>query len=100
MTNRPVALGQKRTIVLDNLEHGYFTLGHPEQLDYPYEHIYALVADRVARAKGKAMGKKGLDGLGLKTLFFGGGAYTFPRYLQNLYPGTLADVAEIDRNDP
>ncbi len=58
VTNRPVALGQKRTIVLDNLEHGYFTLGHPEQLDYPYEHIYALVADRVARAKGKAMGKK------------------------------------------
>ncbi len=96
VSNRPVALGQKRTIVLDNLEHGYFTLKHPEQLDYPYEHIYALVADRVARAKAKAMGKKGLDGLGLKTLFFGGGAYTFPRYLQNRYPGTLADVAEID----
>ncbi len=96
VTNKPVALGQKRTIVLDNLEHGYFTLGHPEQLDYPYEHIYALVADRVAKAKGKRLGKKGLDGLELKTLFFGGGAYTFPRYMQNLYPGTLADVAEID----
>jgi hypothetical protein len=96
VNNSPVALGQKRTIVLDALEHGYFTLGHPEQIDYQYEYVYALVADRVARAKGKALGKTGLDGLGLKTLFFGGGAYTFPRYLQNLYPGTLADVAEID----
>jgi MFS family permease len=96
VTNKPVALGQKRTIVLDNLEHGYFTLGHPEQLDYPYEYIYALVADRAARAKGKKEGVKGLDKLGLKTLFFGGGAYTFPRYLQHLYAGTIADVAEID----
>jgi hypothetical protein len=96
VNNSPVALGQKRTIVLDALEHGYFTLGHPEQIDYQYEYVYALVADRVARARGKAQGKTGLEGLGLKTLFFGGGAYTFPRYLQNLYPGTLADVAEID----
>ena len=96
VTNKPVALGQKRTIVLDNLEHGYFTLGHPEQLDYPYEYIYALVAHRVAKAKAKAENKPDLKNLGLKTLFFGGGAYTFPRYLQNLYPGTLADVAEID----
>jgi MFS family permease len=94
--NQPVALGQKRTIVLDNLEHGYFTLGHPEQLDYEYEHIYALVADRVARARALEKKTDKLEGLGLKTLFFGGGAYTFPRYLQNRYGGLLADVAEID----
>jgi predicted MFS family arabinose efflux permease len=94
--NQPVALGQKRTIVLDNLEHGYFTLGHPEQLDYEYEHIYALVADRVARARAKEKKTDKLEDLGVKTLFFGGGAYTFPRYLQSKYTGTLADVAEID----
>jgi hypothetical protein len=94
--NKPEALGNKRTIVLDNLEHGYFTLGHPEQVDYDYEHIYGLVAHRVAKTKAKDLKADGLDKLGLKTLFFGGGAYTFPRYLQNLYPGTLADVAEID----
>src|SRR5262249_22190505 len=35
---------QKRTLVLDNLIHGYFILNHPERLDYDYEHIYALVA--------------------------------------------------------
>ncbi len=42
VTNEPDAEGQKRTLVLDNLIHGYFILGHPERLDYDYEHIYAL----------------------------------------------------------
>ncbi len=42
---------QKRTLVLDNLIHGYFILGHPERLDYDYEHIYALVAYRAAKAE-------------------------------------------------
>ena len=40
---------QQRTLVLDNLIHGYFILDHPERLDYDYEHIYALVAYRAAR---------------------------------------------------
>ena len=44
---------EKRTLVLDNLIHGYFILGHPERLDYDYEHIYALVAYRAALANGK-----------------------------------------------
>ena len=57
MTNEPDADGQKRTLVLDNLIHGYFILGHPERLDYDYEHIYGLVAHRVAAAKAKATGK-------------------------------------------
>ncbi len=45
--------GQNRTLVLDNLIHGYFILGHPERLDYDYEHIYALVAYRAAKSAGK-----------------------------------------------
>jgi MFS family permease len=43
----------RRTLVLDNLIHGYFILDHPERLDYDYEHIYALVAYRAAKASGK-----------------------------------------------
>ena len=39
--------------MLDNLIHGYFILGHPERLDYDYEHIYALVAHRVAEGQGE-----------------------------------------------
>ncbi len=91
------AEGKKRTLVLDNLIHGYFILDHPERLDYDYEHIYALVADRVARAKAKAKpDPKKADASALNTMFLGGGAYTFQRYILNKYPGSVAEVAEID----
>ena len=91
------AEGKKRTLVLDNLIHGYFILDHPERLDYDYEHIYALVADRVARAKAKTRkDPNAADAKALKTMFLGGGAYTFQRYMLSKYPGSRADVAEID----
>ena len=94
--NEPDADGQKRTLVLDNLIHGYFILGHPERLDYDYEHIYALVADRVAKAKARCDRQSRAPAPPLRTLFLGGGAYTFQRYMQHAYPGTAVDVAEID----
>jgi MFS family permease len=55
VNNEPESGGSivRRTLVLDNLIHGYFVLGHPERLDYDYEHIYALVAYRAAKASGK-----------------------------------------------
>ncbi|MFO0959032.1 MAG: fused MFS/spermidine synthase [Isosphaeraceae bacterium] len=87
---------RKRTLVLDNLIHGYFLLGHPEHIEYDYEFIYAQVAHRVAMAKGKAAGLPAGEVPPINTMFLGGGAYTFPRYLQHKYPGTTADVAEID----
>lgn len=96
VNNEPVEDTVKRTIVLDNLIHGYFILGRPERLDYDYEHIYALVSRRVAEAKAKAQGLDKTENVPLRTLFLGGGAYTFPRYMQNLYPKTECDVAEID----
>ncbi|WP_435009977.1 fused MFS/spermidine synthase [Tundrisphaera lichenicola] len=95
--NSPDAEGKKRTLVLDNLIHGYFILGHPERLDYDYEHIYALVSDRIAQAKAKAKpDPKPSDASALNTMFLGGGAYTFQRYILNKYPGSVAEVAEID----
>jgi spermidine synthase len=94
--NESEAEGQKRTLVLDNLIHGYFILGHPERLDYEYEHIYGLVAHRVAAARAKAAGKSNASQAPLRTLFLGGGAYTFQRYMQYKYPETSVDVAEID----
>jgi MFS family permease len=170
ITNEPVQDTdlQRRTLVLDNLIHGYFILGHPERLDYDYEHIYSLVAYRAAKAGGKitlapdsppttrkattktsarlpdqvfatetqekGAGKPAGNDLDktkdqdkarkdapdqveqendeddrrtpvlpkverstLKTLFLGGGAYTFQRHMQYAYPGTGVDVAEIDR---
>ncbi len=93
------AEGKKRTLVLDNLIHGYFILDHPERLDYDYEHIYALVADRVAKSKAKAKGPDAAtrpDAQALDTMFLGGGAYTFQRYILDKYKGSTAEVAEID----
>jgi MFS family permease len=87
---------RKRTLVLDNLIHGYFIVGHPEQLDYDYEHIYAIVAKRALDAKRQSGDPTAPAGTPLSTLFLGGGSYTFPRYLQKVYPGTACDVAEID----
>ena len=55
-SNEPDADGQKRTLVLDNLIHGYFILGHPERLDYDYEHIYALVSQ--TRGAGEGQGRR------------------------------------------
>jgi len=96
VTNEPDDEGQKRTLVLDNLIHGYFILDHPERLDYDYEHIYALVADRLVKAKTASEKTSGTPWSPLKTLFLGGGAYTFQRYMQHTFAGTEVDVAEID----
>jgi spermidine synthase/MFS family permease len=96
VTKSEDAEGEMRTLVLDNLIHGYFILNHPERLKYDYEHIYALVTYRVLQAKAKAAGLPEGQFLPPRTLFLGGGSYTFPRYLQKVYPGTACDVAEID----
>lgn len=91
-----------RTLVLDNLIHGYFMLGRPGHLEYDYEYIYALASHRAAAAKARAAGLTTSEGAPdaskapLNAMFLGGGAYTFPRYLAALYPGTRSDIAEID----
>lgn len=86
--------GLRRTLVLDNLIHGYELLGQPNRLDYDYEHIYAYVTERVMKAKQAAAGDKGKVDLG--ALFLGGGSYTYPRYLQSVYPRVWCEIAEID----
>lgn len=88
--------GQKRILVLDNLIHGYFIIGHPERLDYDYEQIYALVTHRHAKKRAEALKLKAPSEAPLKTLFLGGGAYCFPRHLKHVYPKVEAEVAEID----
>ncbi len=90
--NENDAKGHKRTLVLDNLIHGYEFLGQPRKLDYSYEHIYALVTDRLMKARTQGDDRP----IDLTTLFLGGGSYTFPRYLQAVYPRVRAEVAEID----
>ena len=72
-------------MILDNLVHSINDLEDPLYLDYAYIQIY----DEVVRwQEGKRRE--------LKTLFLGGGAYTFPRFMEVQYPRAEIDVVEID----
>jgi hypothetical protein len=93
VNNEADDVGTRRTLVLDNLIHGYELLGHPNRLDYDYEHIYAYVTNRIVEAKAKRGGAGSTE---LGTLFLGGGSYTFPRFLQAVYPRVWCEIAEID----
>jgi spermidine synthase len=74
-----------RALILDRLIHSYSSLDDPTALAYGYERIYAEATAYQAARKG-----------GLRALFVGGGGYTFPRYMEALYPDSELDVIEID----
>ena len=79
-----------RQLVLDALIHGYIDMNDYSYIHYEYEHIYATVSHRVL----KAARERGEE---LNVLFLGGGSYTFPRYLSEVYDHRIhCDVAEID----
>lgn len=74
-----------RTLMLDRLIHSYVVLDDPTILGYGYERAYAELTQT------HAAGRKEVD-----TLFIGGGGYTFPRYVEAVYPHATVDVIEID----
>jgi len=74
-----------RVLVLDRLVHSYSSLSDPKRLVYGYEQVYAEVAGQRAQANDH-----------LRALFIGGGGYTFPRYMEAMYPNSDLDVVEID----
>ncbi len=74
-----------RQVVLDHLVHSYVSLTNPRTLIYGYEKAYAEVAAyRAARDEHMSF------------LMIGGGGYTFPRYVDAVYPGSDVHVVEID----
>jgi spermidine synthase len=73
------------TLVLDHLIHSYTDLIDPYHLEYEYIRIYEeFVRWKAGRQKS------------FKTLFIGGGGYTFPRFVEMKYPDAEIDVVEID----
>lgn len=74
-----------RILILDRLVHSYSSLTDPTKLVYGYEQVYAEATAYQARGHNP-----------LKALFIGGGGYTFPRYMEAVYPGSRLDVIEID----
>lgn len=96
------------SLILDDLNHGYIIPDAPASLVYGYEHIYAWITQRYALAKTLPDPAMAADlwshvppeGTAphppLKCLFLGGGAYTYPRYIEEQYPGSELVVSEID----
>ena len=80
-----------RVLILDRLVHSYSSLDDPTQLVYGYEKAYA---ELTAYQANQAVLEDPQDPL--RALFIGGGGYTFPRYMEALYPESELDVIEID----
>jgi spermidine synthase len=74
-----------RVLILDQLVHSFNVLDDPAKLLYPYSHIWAEATEYMAQREGK-----------LRALFIGGGGYTFPRYMEAVYPDSELHVIEID----
>jgi spermidine synthase len=75
-----------RVLILDRLVHSYSSLDDPTRLVYDYEKIYAEITRYLDEKHDEP----------LRVFFIGGGGYTFPRYIEALYPNSAIDVAEID----
>ena len=73
------------SLVLDHLVHSYTDLKDPLYLEYEYIRIY----EEMVRWRAKKRGS-------FKTLFLGGGGYTFPRFIDAKYPKAEIHVVEID----
>ena len=74
-----------KALYLDQLLHSYVALDDPTYLVYGYEKIFGEIATHVAQKEPN-----------FRALFIGGGGYTLPRNLEELYPGSILEVIEID----
>jgi spermidine synthase len=74
-----------RVLTLDRLVQSYTSLDNPTKLVYGYEQMYA-----------EATALRAQQDDHLRALFVGGGGYTFPRYMEAIYPDSDSHVLEID----
>jgi spermidine synthase len=73
------------SLVLDHLVHSYTDLKDPFYIEYEYIRIYEEMVRWQAKKRGS-----------FKSLFLGGGGYTFPRFIGAKYPKAETHVVEID----
>jgi spermidine synthase len=74
-----------KALVLDNLVHGYTDIANPTYLRYEYLQMFAGMTRYLMQ-----------DRPDFRVLHMGGGSYTFPRYLETVYPQSKNEVVEID----
>ena len=79
------SMEQLITLYLDNLNHSCSDLNNPFRLEYRYIRSYKEIVQWQANKRES-----------MKTLFIGGGGYTFPRFIEARYPNAEIDVVEID----
>jgi predicted membrane-bound spermidine synthase len=77
--------GPYKVLALDMLIHGYVSVEDPSQPIYPYEKVYRAVLQS----------KYGRD-RPIEAFGIGGGAFTFPRYIEATHNGHTL-IAEIDK---
>jgi spermidine synthase len=74
-----------RAMVLDHLVHSFVDMDDPTYLEYGYEKVYADIIEYLSQSRPD-----------MNVLFIGGGGYTFPRYMEHIYPTSNLEVIEID----
>ncbi len=82
---RSVGNDNVKMLRLDRLVHGFGKPGDPTLLVYDYLKVFQEITRYSARENKE-----------LRLLHLGGGAYTFPGYMETVYPGSINDVVEID----
>jgi spermidine synthase len=78
----------ERVLLMDGLIHNRHDPDNPDRLLYSYEQIYRAATETYLAGR-RADGE-------LSTLTLGGGALTFPAYLERHYPESRNTVVEID----
>jgi spermidine synthase len=74
-----------KVLVLDHLIHSYVVLEDPTFFQYDYLKIFSGLLKYSTK-----------ENSGPAVLHLGGGGYSFPKYIEVTYPGSLNDVIEID----
>ncbi len=76
---------ERRIFMQDKLMHSDIVMDSILELKYSYERIHAAATHLLTQGKDK-----------LSVLVIGGGGYVFPRYIEQVWPGSRIDVVEID----
>jgi len=75
----------ERVLIQDKSKQSMLIMNNITDLQGSYIPIYAAITHRLSRDKDK-----------LSVLAIGGGGYVFPRYVEQVWPGSRIDVVEID----
>jgi tetratricopeptide (TPR) repeat protein len=75
----------KRLFMQDKLRHSEIIMGQINNLQYYHTIIFAAITHGLSQDKEK-----------LSVMHIGGGGYVFPQYIEENWPGSRNDVAEID----